>query len=487
MHRPSLPFFVVAVVILGLAASPARAQDCANPLADNLDRTSSATITRPLLAQRFQVVNQSVITGFYAPLSGPRGVDSARLYADSAGAPSATAVPNATLDVTSEIVGFTATPTATADGLVLGPGLYWLVVDAGSTAHWERLAVDSSPAGSSRVVLLGLAYRANPNQAWVVDAGNSFKLTVSGCAPDQSNTSTPSPSPSPSPSPGINPPGLQVVNVTSSFEADAASFNLTATIRGNDTTSGSEEEAVLTLRAELEGIQVGDITVPASSLTGFQRTQLNESSGDPDARTTFAYVANADATAIEQEFSFHRRPERGNFFGRSFGIAPHSFKWSLRLSSINSSHSSSSSAVEHTTVFDVVLLADADYSLSLAPIEHSLSYRSASGPDGVDVAEFVLELRFPPFNGSLAYDPSLGIDVLLGSDDGDGGDGGSSGGSDMALVIGVAVALPIAAVLVVLAISAGVAIGWWLRKRETTKSVARGDSVNFHYLDSSEL
>jgi hypothetical protein len=140
-------------------------------------------------------------------------------------------VPNATLDVTSEIVGFTATPTATADGLVLGPGLYWLVVDAGSTAHWERLAVDSSPAGSARVVLLGLAYRANPNQAWVVDAGNSFKLTVSGCAPDQSNTSTPSPSPSP----GIKPPGLQVVNVTSSFEADAASFNLTATIRGNTT------------------------------------------------------------------------------------------------------------------------------------------------------------------------------------------------------------------------------------------------------------
>jgi hypothetical protein len=270
---------------------------------------------------------------------------------------------------------------------------------------------------------------------------------------------------------------------------------------GNDTESGSEEEAELTLRAELEGIQVGDITVPASSLT-FQRTQLNESSGDSDARTTFAYVANADATAIEQEISFHRRPERGNFFGRSFGIAPHSFKWSLRLSSTNSS----SSAVEHTTVryrvtrvlaansslaapldlnasithqrgvpeanmttyyvplpvrslssstrassravakvevFDVVLLADADYSLSLAPIEHSLSFRSTYGPDGVDVAEFVLELRFPPFNGSLAYDPSLGIGVLLGSDDGDGG--GGRGGSDMALVIGVAVALPIPA------------------------------------------
>ena len=191
---------------------------------------------------------------------------------------------------------------------------------------------------------------------------------------------------------------------------------------------------MLTLRAELEGIQVGDVSVPASSLTGFQRTQLNESSGDSDARTTFAYVANADATAIEQEISFHRRPERGNFFGRSFGIASHSFKWSLRLSSTNSS----SSAVEHTTVryrvtrvlasnsslaapldlnasithqrgvpeanmttyyvplpvrslssstrassravakvevFDVVLLADADYSLSLAPIEHGQSAR----------------------------------------------------------------------------------------------------------------
>jgi hypothetical protein len=149
-------------------------------------------------------------------------------------------VPNATLDVTPEIVGFTATPTsATADGLVLGPGLYWLVVDAGSTAHWERLAMDSSPLGSAQVLLLGLAYRANPNQSWVVDGGNSFKLTVSGCAPDQFNSSTPSPSPSPSPLPGIKLPGLQVVNVTSSFGADAASFNLTATIRGRPRSSSA--------------------------------------------------------------------------------------------------------------------------------------------------------------------------------------------------------------------------------------------------------
>ncbi len=144
-------------------------------------------------------------------------------------------MPNATLYVTPEIVGFTATPTsATADGLVLGPGLYWLVVDAGSTAHWERLAMDSSPPGSARVLLLGLAYRANPNQSWVLDGGNSFKLTVSGCAPGQSNSSTPSPSPLPG-----KLPGLQVVNVTSSFGADAASFNLTATIRGRPRSSSA--------------------------------------------------------------------------------------------------------------------------------------------------------------------------------------------------------------------------------------------------------
>jgi hypothetical protein len=271
----------------------------------------------------------------------------------------------------------------------------------------------------------------------------------------------------------------------------------------------------------------------------FNLSQQNE--------TTFAYSANAEATAVDQEFSFYRVPASGNFFGHLFHIAANTVKWSIRLSS--SSNSSSSSPTERTTaryrlssmlassspqslslfdsngkvtrqsgvpranmttyyipllstssssspsssravarleVFDIVLLTDysagAPLGQRLAVIEHSVTVRSAEPVNGVNAsaAEFVLELRFPPFNGSLSYDPSLGFDVLLGArseDDGNGGD-------NIAVVIGLAVALPLAAVVVVAAIAVMLTIGWRRRLRMDKKMVIRDDSiVNFHYYD----
>jgi hypothetical protein len=137
-----------------------------------------------------------------------------------------------------------------------------------------------------------------------------------------------------------------------------------------------------------------------------------------------------------------------------------------------------STAVAKLEVFDIVLLTDHDSERRLATIEHSLVLRAASS----GAAEFVLELRFPPFNGSLTYDPSLGVGVLLGSERG----GDSSGGGDSsALVIGVAVALPIAAVVVASAIGAAAAVGWRRRRKEKQMSARGPRAVNFHYLDNS--
>jgi hypothetical protein len=64
---------------------------------------------------------------------------------------------------------------------------------------------------------------------------------------------------------------LRVVNVTSSFETNSAGVNLTATLLGtvaNDTTPEADDRSLVTVRAEFEGLQVDNITVPASGLTG---------------------------------------------------------------------------------------------------------------------------------------------------------------------------------------------------------------------------
>ena len=79
-------------------------------------------------------------------------------------------------------------------------------------------------------------------------------------------------------------------------------------------------------------------------------------------------------------------------------------------------------------------------------------------------------LRFPRFNESLLYDPSLGLGVLVGSSNGE------SGGSDnSALIVGVAVAVPLAVAVVVVVIAAAIGVAWWRKRRLRDDGVVNFD------------
>ncbi len=84
---------------------------------------------------------------------------------------------------------------------------------------------------------------------------------------------------------------------------------------------------------------------------------------------------------------------------------------------------------------------------------------------------YARELRFPPFNRSVVYDPSVGLGVLFGRSTDDG-----SSSSNTGLIVGVAVAVPLAVALVLVVIGAGVAVAWW-RKRALWNQT--GSAVDF--------
>jgi hypothetical protein len=78
----------------------------------------------------------------------------------------------------------------------------------------------------------------------------------------------------------------------------------------------------------------------------------------------------------------------------------------------------------------------------------------------------------------VAYDPSLGLGVLLGrSSD------GSSSSTDVGLIVGVAVAIPVAVVVVLAAVVAGVVLAW--RRRSRWAGAANSNAVDWD-LDESE-
>jgi hypothetical protein len=139
-------------------------------------------------------------------------------------------------------------------------------------------------------------------------------------------------------------------------------------------------------------------------------------------------------------------------------------------------HSSGSSAgrlVAKIEVFDLALV-DGDDASHFKAIHHRILTVSSSS----STADYVLELSFPPFNQTLAYDPSLGLGTLLNSkSDGKGGTGGG-----ITLLIGVAVAVPVAVVVVVAGIAAGVGIIWWRKKRALVEG-ATAAAVNFDSRD----
>jgi hypothetical protein len=90
-------------------------------------------------------------------------------------------------------------------------------------------------------------------------------------------------------------------------------------------------------------------------------------------------------------------------------------------------------------------------------------------------------LAFPGFNRSLAYDPSIGLGVLLGSSGG--GRGGGTDGTDVGLIVGVVVSISVAAIMVLAGITAAVAFAVWKKRHQSAYDT---DMVNF-VQDGEEL
>lgn len=223
---------------------------------------------------------------------------------------------------------------------------------------------------------------------------------------------------------------------------------------------------------------------------------------------TIVYTAKLDATTIEQSYTFYNESTDTDFAGLNFTIKHSSLKWSISLSiddlyegnstenadkpitlsyklaailtggdanapiSVKRYSTLANTPTEGVTtyilplstlsaaelqVLDVALIDD-----ELQPIEHRIVTQSGGAPQ--EAAVYVLEVTFPPFNNSVFYDPSLGLGVLLGSS------GENSGGGDNnAVVIGVAVAVPLAVLIVVSVTGIGAAVIYW-RKRQRAET-----------------
>jgi hypothetical protein len=90
---------------------------------------------------------------------------------------------------------------------------------------------------------------------------------------------------------------------------------------------------------------------------------------------------------------------------------------------------------------------------------------SSSPPASTGEYEIVVEL--PPFKQWLHYDPSIGLGVLLGADESR--DDGLGGTDNTGLVVGMAVVIPAAIALVLVAIVVGLTAVWWRRKQSAAR------------------
>jgi hypothetical protein len=237
-----------------------------------------------------------------------------------------------------------------------------------------------------------------------------------------------------------------------------------------------------------------------------------------EALTTYIYAAQVDEAAhLEQAFTFHSTSTSGQFAGTTFDIGAGSVKWSVNITSTNastfadgvtikyrlsgllgsapnSSGSSQPSVVRRarntpqagmTTyflafaadpsdprklagcaveVFDAALVDGAE---AAVPIEHDVQVGSQ--------AEFELVLRFPAFEHSLLYDPSLNLGVLLGGGGRDELDGSSGGGDNLGMIVAVAVAIPVAVVVVLAVIVVGTAL--IMRRKKLARAKFRNSAL----------
>jgi hypothetical protein len=245
-----------------------------------------------------------------------------------------------------------------------------------------------------------------------------------------------------------------------------------------------------------------------------------------DKPLTYVYTTLLlSAVEVHQSFAFHERESKASFAGVEFDIEANSVKWSLNItSSANTSSPSSSSSLPHSTQPTIVryLLAGADvltapapagaadgrimrrantpreglttYYLPLegsavlatvllfdmavvdgvvSPVNHNITL-VAVGAAGNVTYKYEVEVELPAFNQWVHYDPSVGMGRLFGAD-GQGGDGGSD---NTGLIVGVAVAVPVAVVAVLAVIAA---FGWYKRR-----ALRSNNSINFDVHDGDE-
>jgi hypothetical protein len=118
----------------------------------------------------------------------------------------------------------------------------------------------------------------------------------------------------------------------------------------------------------------------------------------------------------------------------------------------------------------------------VSPINHNITLVAVTliavgGAGGGNATyKYEVEVELPAFNQWVHYDPSVGMGRLLGAD----GRGGSS--DNAGLIVGVAVAVPVAVVAVLAAGAAGVAFGWY-KQRALGHS---RNSINFDVHDGGD-
>lgn len=212
-------------------------------------------------------------------------------------------------------------------------------------------------------------------------------------------------------------------------------------------------------------------------------TYTNQSSGG-NVSVSYSYLSyfvNNDGTKapLQQSFSFSTSERQISVGSSSFSVPASTVKWTIlvnttfgftngltiryALTDLASQGSPATSAQINSstengiTTYYLPLVSTFSNQATIAQVQ-VLDFAFADGiPAPIDQSilssnsTFVLVMKFPPFASTLAYDPAIGLGVLLGSKSSS--DGGGS--ANLGLIIGVAVGGSIAVLFVITIIVLG--------------------------------
>lgn len=329
--------------------------------------------------------------------------------------------------------------------------------------------------------------------------------------PSATPSSTLAPSPSPTAA-AVVPLG---VNVTASFDLKKPGVSLLAL-------------GLAGVNLTFVAVELGNATVPLGDYEVSNRTETDTNGAE---LTSYVYKAAAadDSTEVAQGYTFHDRAATGQFEGIAFDIDPMSLKWTANLTALADPGAALGPFVLRYTISGTVASPDplegdvtvqldtpqSDITTYVLPLTTTITANATTTTTKTVVAQvqlfdramvdgawaavthsvvrtsapgaarpvYVMELRLPAFTQSLHYDPSLNLGALLGASDRDGGIGSDGdGGDSMGLIIGVAVAIPLAVVFVVAAIAAVVTFTWHRKRRARKANLKRRSVINFHDL-----